>query len=380
VSSGADYGLGVFAIADQNPTVATEIVPSALADAAWAAGATPSAPLASSGLAEPAFFSAAAPGRYSYARAMKDGSNVMFLGPNDTGPRELALFPVAPEEGLSLLRIEPYNFRYDGTWRLTTAWTSIEGAGPSRFRIWRDGLGRFATCTWPGDQYPVAIGDPANENALFLMPQTAAAMEEQSRLLLMVPSLDGDAACKVLATAEVGWADFSPDGTAMAWLVAPLDAKATLWTAGRDGSAPRAVGTGLVYSPRFVGGSQLEFINDGDLVWVDVNDQQARTHFVTEQVFGTAIDLGRWVVTGHDYSDQDANGQLALVNRDSGDTQPISPAVTMYTTPDVLQRGTTIGVFMDAGEPVRIVYLVRGRNPSSQDGIWVATITAQDRP
>jgi len=26
-----------------------------------------------------------------------------------------------------------------------------------------------------------------------------------------------------------------------------------------------------------------------------------------------------------------------------------------------------------------IIYIVRGRNPSSQDGLWIATITAQDR-
>ena len=30
--------------------------------------------------------------------------------------------------------------------------------------------------------------------------------------------------------------------------------------------------------------------------------------------------------------------------------------------------------------PVRILYKVRGRNPSSQDGIWIATVTAADLP
>jgi hypothetical protein len=379
--STADYGLAVFAIADQDPTVATEIVPAALAaDAAWATGApTASAALDSSSLVEPTFFWAAGGGLYNYGRAMKDGSRVLVLGPYDTGPREMALFPFVREDALALLRIEPYNFRYDGRWPLTTAWMTVDTALQSRFRVWREGIGRFASCPWPDNTYPIAVGDPADENVLFLKPQNAAVVDENSPLLVMVPSLDGDAACKVVSTTAVGWADFSPDGTATSWLEEPPDVKSTLWTAGRDGSAPRAIGTGLVYSPRFVGDSQLEFINDGDLVWVDVHDQQARSHFVTEQVFGTAIDLGRWVVTGHEYSDQDSNGQLALVNRDSGETHEISPAVTMYTTPDVLQRGTTIGVFNDSGGPVRIIYLVRGRNPSSQDGIWVATITAQDR-
>ena len=85
------------------------------------------------------------------------------------------------------------------------------------------------------------------------------------------------------------------------------------------------------------------------------------------------------MVTGHDYSYQDANGPLALVNRDSGEHRPISAAVASYTSPRRrLYRGTP-GVFNEDGRPVRIVYLVRGRNPSSQDGLWVATIAEADR-
>jgi len=85
------------------------------------------------------------------------------------------------------------------------------------------------------------------------------------------------------------------------------------------------------------------------------------------------------VVTGHVYSDQDGTGSLALINRDSGDTRPISPAVVAYTSPDVNRWGTP-GVFVEDGRPVRIVYLVRGRNPSAQDGLWIATLTKDDRP
>ena len=110
-----------------------------------------------------------------------------------------------------------------------------------------------------------------------------------------------------------------------------------------------------------------------------MHDDPVRPHYITEQVFGTPIDLGRWVVTGHDYSDQDANGPLALVNRDSGEHRPISSAVASYTSPDDNLYRRTPGVFNEDGRPVRIVYLVRGRNPSSQDGLWVATITKDDR-
>jgi hypothetical protein len=110
-----------------------------------------------------------------------------------------------------------------------------------------------------------------------------------------------------------------------------------------------------------------------------VHDDPVRTHYITEQAFGIPIDLGRWVVTGHDYSDQDANGSLALVNRDSGEHRPISSAVDSYASPDTAYRRTPGGVFNEDDKPVRIVYLVRGRNPSSQDGLWLATITKDDR-
>ena len=388
-SSGAPDGLGVFSIPDQDPSVATEIIPATLAGGAWAAGATPSTELASSGLVQPSFFWEGTPGHYNYMRTMADSSEVMFLGPYASGAaRELALFGIPPYTALTWLRIEPYHYRYDGTWHLTTTWASVEPGVPgSTFRIWREESARLTTCQWPGDAFPTALGDPAEENALF-MRTAGEVIGPESGLLLMVPDAPDGETCRFLATEDVGFADFSPDGTAMVWLVEPFDNKATLWTAGRDGSAPREIGTGSIRgalytrneAPHFVGDSQLELTLNGDLVWVDVHDDPVRPHYITDQVFGTPIDLGRWVVTGHDYSYQDANGPLALVNRDSGELRPISSAVASYTSPDVnLYRGTP-GVFNEDGRPVRIVYLVRGRNPSPQDGLWVATITKEDRP
>jgi hypothetical protein len=111
-----------------------------------------------------------------------------------------------------------------------------------------------------------------------------------------------------------------------------------------------------------------------------VHDDPVQMHYITERTFGNALDLGRWVVTVHDYSHQDSSGRLSLVNRDDGTTRDISPAVTAYMSPDLpLYGGGTPGVFHDDGAPVRVLYMVRGRNPSSQDGLWVATIAAQDR-
>ena len=86
-SSGAPDSLGVFSIPDQDPSVATEIIPATLAGGAWAAGATPSTELTSSGLVWPSFFWEGTPGHYSYMRPMADGSQVMFVGPYAGGAR-----------------------------------------------------------------------------------------------------------------------------------------------------------------------------------------------------------------------------------------------------------------------------------------------------
>jgi hypothetical protein len=386
----APNGLGAYQIDDADSTTAGEIVAAAMDSAAWAAGATPSGtPLASSGLAEDSFFMPAGTGRYCYERAMADGSAAMFTGPMATDPRELALFPVDPASKLRRTSVVPYSYRYDGLYTFIDAWTSLEGSSQTAmFRIWRDQTLEFAACPWAGgDQYPNAFSDPADENVIVLQPQNGYSLGSNSPFMLVVPSATGADQCKAMASTGVGYADFSPDGTALAWLVEPPESKSTLWTAARDGSGARAIGTeyidgfnyGSTPAPHFVGGSQLEFTLAGDLVWVDVHDDPVQVHYITEQVFGAAVDLGRWVVTGHELSSQDSNGRLALINRDSGETHEISPAVSQYMSPDVSSYGTTPGVFNDDGSPIRIVYLVRGRNPSAQDGIWVATITAQDR-
>src|SRR5262249_13577370 len=144
-------------------------------------------------------------------------------------------------------RIEPYNYRYDGRWPLSTAWNSLEGGSQAAtFRIWRDASKRLATCTWAGDRQPVARADPAGDNALFVNTPNCCSLKPNSALLLMVPTADDGNPCRILAADDVGAADFSPDGTAMFWLVEPTGEKAVLWTAARDGSAVRQLGEGYI--------------------------------------------------------------------------------------------------------------------------------------
>jgi hypothetical protein len=393
VQSASATGLGIYQVLDADPSSATQFIPAELDSTAWAVGAAPSStPLASSGV-DKNYIVRAGPEHYSYKRAMADGTTMMFAGPYDgtSSPRELALFPVSAGVDMQVLQVEPYAYRNDGSWPQTANWNSLDnGSQTPTFRIWQDASQHLATCPWPGERYPVALGDPAGENVLFVNTTTSCcSLKPNSALLLMVPNATDGNPCRTLGSDGVSNADFSPDGTAMFWLIQLPTGRSALWTAARDGSGAREIGEGVIPGgsgvpgpPHFVGDSQLELTLDGDLSWVDVHDQSNLTQTVTERTFGVAVDLGRWVVTGHDYSNQDANGALAMVDRirgDRGDTRAISPAVTQYTTPDVRLFGSTLGVFHDDGRPVRIVYLVRGRNPSPQDGIWIATITAQDR-
>jgi hypothetical protein len=134
--------------------------------------------------------------------------------------------------------------------------------------------------------------------------------------------------------------------------------------------------------PRFVGASQLQLQIGGDLLWLDVHDDPLLTHPIVEHVQGTAIDRGRWLISGYDASDQDGTARLGVVNRDTGEKRQISPDVTEFMSPD---SSSSLGAMVipgprAAGDPLRIVYLVRGRNPSSQDGLWVASITKEDIP
>ena len=187
----------------------------------------------------------------------------------------------------------------------------------------------------------------------------------------------GDGTCSTLATADVAAFGFSPDGTASAWLVRPPSGDATLWTAGRDGSAPRVIGSGAVAGPpnqpRFVGPAELQLELGGDLAWIDVHDNPVRMHYVAERVFGTPVNFGDWLLTGYERSSQDATGTLGLVDRRTGVKRVVSREVASFQV--TYSSDTALG----SAEPARIVYVVRGRNPSPQDGIWIATLTKDDR-
>ena len=98
-------------------------------------------------------------------------------------------------------------------------------------------------------------------------------------------------------------------------------------------------------------------------------------------MIGPVIDRGRWLILGYAASVQDGTARLGIIDRETGGERLISPDVLTFMSPDIANGNNNVyPPNRGADEPIRIVYQVRGRNPSSQDGLWVATINQSDIP
>ena len=378
--------LGLFSI-DPTTFAVTMLVPPALGTAAWASGAVPTAsPLSSSTLFLPRSsyqnFVSAVGAHYTYLRTMGDGTAIMFAGPFPSGPAsELALFGVAPSASLN---------PFQNGWFNTEAWEYEDLATQkTSLVVWDDDNQQFVACSLPGSTAEIEVG--SNDGTKVLVgasPPSAFGGSAGSGGPLALISLTtaaqgGSDTCTLLAPASVVYAGFSPDSRAIFWVVYPTTGDQQLWTAAADGSGARMIGSAAaITQPRFAVGTELEFELDGDLMWVDATDPQNHLHYIVEQIFGDAIDLqGSWLVVGYDLSTQDGTGLLGLINRDTGAKRLIAPEVAQYES-----AGSTFGIAAGAipgvdsgGVPyAQIAYLVRGRNPSPQDGVWVATISGSD--
>jgi hypothetical protein len=311
---------------------------------------------------------------------MYDGSTIVFAKPAASGPgTELALFEVAPS---GTLLVSPWFYSSTGAnVDLAAFQYQADPIQPSSLFVWDDTDAQLLACSLPSlvNAYGVASADGTQ---LLFGAQPPSGPDDLGQfvgtvVLASFPSTQsGSPGCTVLASGNVNLAGFSLTGDSVFWMTD----QTTLWTASGDGSDARQIGNAGnlgILDPHFAVGTELEMFLSGDLVWVDTTDPSNTTHDIAVRAFGDVYDFGAtvrrtegpWLITGYDLSGQDATGSLALFNRnDATKTQPISPEVADYM---VGRAGAT----PDGGLPtLDVVYLVRGRNPSSQDGIWVATI------
>jgi hypothetical protein len=362
----APDALGIYRLA---PAVGASVpvVAPALGDAAWAAGATPppaGGPLASASLA-PNPGPTPVGDHFVYARAMSDGSTVMFAGPFAGSPAELALFPAdATLQNLPIPTPGP-------TTGFGAAWAASSG-GQNVVRAWNPTQRQLVTCSAPATS-PLSVTWQPAPDRLVIGPQTAAIASLATGPLLLLAA--GDTPCTLLADKDAYDIDLSPDNSTLTWLVSPNPlGNSELWTAAIDGSAVRKLGTGAIGWSTFISNREVELSLDSDLAWLTLDDDPPRLHYIAEGVFGqlpVPLGDGSWWLVGYDYSEQDATGTLGIVQRDTGQKRAISGSVVWHQLlftplPDM------------GSDDTRVVYLVRGRNPSAQDGIWMATVTADE--
>ena len=251
---------------------------------------------------------------------------------------------------------------------------------PISLYVWDDVNAQLLACPLPVLLNTAMVGLASPDGTQLLLGAPLPASRDQlgppgaTAVLASMPSAPvASPGCQVLGTGNVNFAGFSLTGDSVFWLTD----ETTLWTASGDGSDARQIGSGQISDPHFAVGTELEMFLSGDLVWVDATDPSNTVHDIAVSTFGDVFDIGAttrasegpWLITGYDLSGQDGTGSLALFNRnDLGRTQKISPEVASF---EVGKAGPTPA---GALPTLDVVYLVRGRNPSPQDGIWVATI------
>jgi hypothetical protein len=393
-SAAAPAAFGLYTL-DLGSLGFTEDVPATAGSTAWAAGTTPAGALQSTTLATGAAQAIRAVGdHFVYARTMSDGGTTMFVGPLTAGPAsELALFEAEPL-AVSTSNVVVYTSDNDGLpvtraplvgWAPASIATSST-TGVSTLVLWDDVARLVVACPSSIGAFPTGRLSPDGSRALFADRKYGTAPAAVS-LLSLGAAQGGSDSCLALTAAGGTGADFSPDGQALYWIVAEGPTHAQLWAAATDGSNPRMIGSGAIDGVGFLrgaGSERLELYLDSDVGWIDLHEDPIVFHDIIPQAFDAFNDLGdSWILAGYDYNGQDGTGTLGLINRDTGTKHQISPAVQKFTVTAEAPPGD--GGAPDAGDATAppasvydVAYLVRGRNASAQDGIWIARVNIDD--
>jgi hypothetical protein len=365
-------GWGIHRVALDDLTT-TPVVSPLLAGGSWAPGATPEGTLESDSL-DPDTVEIADGAFYTYQRRMRDGGQTMFVRVNDGAAIvELALFrragliqPVVLGSTIGGGGVGTVSVN-GGVWQDTA--TTV--GQPDFVHFWDADQSRLVSCPLPADRLtPEArlggLPNAGGRNLMFSTLGNGSSADEIGPLLVVSRDAPPGDACRLLAPHAVFALTWSSE--ALAWLQATETVgEHQLWTATLDGGQPRLLGTGWLRGPRFVSPFDVDFYFGSDLVSVDVRDDPVRVHYLAEEAYGAVFSDMPSVVTGFDYNSQDATGTLGVIHRITGERRIVSRAVDQYRL-----------LYRQGDGSLTAVYYVRGRNPSPQDGIWLATLTADD--
>jgi hypothetical protein len=368
----------------------TVVVPAVPASVGWATGATAAGTLQSTSVTGSAFVIEPIDGHYLYPRAMSDGGATVFAGPfASSAASEVALFELPAGTPL------PFSYQVGFSQGVTSrpnkalvTWQLGGSAGAaSDLVVWNDTELRLTRCASAAGALLSGVWSPDQSKVLFGVPEGTYTYNGNGPLdLLTLGGAGGADSCQQLVDGNVVAEGFSPDGAFIFWVIQPASGTAQLWVAASDGTGARMIGSGQIYGTHFIGDGQarLEMILGGELSWLDLHDTTGTLHHVAEQVNGAIYDItgGHWLIMGYQWSSTDGTGTLAVINRDDGEVRPISQSVSQYEVliDGVSSDGGLVSPFGDAavGTEFVVVYVVRGRNPSPQDGIWRATITPSE--
>jgi hypothetical protein len=382
---GEPNGFGIYSI-DLTTDQVTALVPPTAVSTAWADGAPQSGSLQSDSISLATGISRFN-GHYVYARTMSDGGTTLFAGPFEGGAAtELALFQLssigvpilgqgvrvsAPDDSTAAVHLPAM-----ASWQLDDQ----SGAAPSQMIVWDDTDARVTVCPSSPNVLQAGVLSPDGTHVLF-SAASSTSIRSFGPLQVVTMGPDGPEGCFQLSENDVFWGDYSGDGSAIAWIAkTKIGSDADLWIANGDGSGAQMLFSGMLYGARFITGTnKLELAYGADLVWLDVHDQTLV--YVAEQLFGPSTGVaGSWFVGGYNYSTQDASGTLGAIDLDSGKKVQISASVTQYVVSAQVipsDNDSLTSPSVPTGT-YHVAYMVRGRNASTQDGIWVATVQAAD--
>lgn len=278
-------------------------------------------------------------------------------------PRERAL------PGFNPIR----NDLYDTT---TVVWTA-QGSSGNRLYSWAIGAEHAVGCDVPPgtmrggrwslarDQFAVNIGGDDPNSA-------------PDALVLGVAG----GACRVIAPAvhSVTFASFSPDGAVFIWHELAASGDTVIHLTATDGSGERALTVpGNTYFSKLLPGAQRLLIvrsqSDGSgLSWIDLAEEPLRDHVLAQRISAPSwlwIN-DRWLLLGDSFSGQDDTFALRALDVRTGTSRLVSRTVADFAVGWSVRPADATSL--------AVAYVVRGRAPSTQDGLWLARLNLDEFP
>jgi hypothetical protein len=188
---------------------------------------------------------------------------------------------------------------------------------------------------------------------------------------ILVKSM-ADGTCATLPGPQLSF-DFAPQGTGMIALARSASPEMTdlaLFDVPNAAARPLATVTSF-WRTRFFDQNRVlvfRFATEGfGLSWLDVTEATPTEHPLAEQLMMDPMSIGPGrLLVGYDFSSQDETGTVSLFDLDAGTDTLLSRSVS--------DLGLAVFPVKDKPAEIPVAYIVKGRNPSGQDGIWLASV------